>query len=464
MQMKYENSDNLRFSTAQVASRLGIHRDTLLRWLRKGLFNEPARDHRGWRVFSNHDIDNISRVIQQDVRPPTEIRDQRLDYLSSIGWDFHGAKTNYLTHALHPYPAKFIPQIPNALIQELSSVGETVLDIFAGSGTTLVEALTLKRNAIGIDANPLSALISNAKTTPLATHELVELRDLTQRAVGYALALESDNPDMFGGIEFSSDAPKPNSDAIKFWFEPFVANELAEILSWFNQLSSVQCQNLAKTAFSSIVVAVSKQDSDTRYVRREKSLSPGDTFNKFARALTKAVKAAEELGDVVEERFKCNIIESNILDAPSIEPVDLLVCSPPYPNAYSYHLYHMTRMVWLSLDQPKFKKQEIGSHRKYSSKGPNAATVDTFKSEMWKIFSWMKSALKKDRYACFVVGNSTLKGESIDNASLISSVARELGFVEVERISRNLQSTKKSFNPKIGKIRDEKILILQNMS
>ncbi|WP_420633491.1 DNA methyltransferase [Candidatus Palauibacter sp.] len=58
--------------------------------------------------------------------------------LQSIEWDFAAAQTASLTHNLHPYPAKFIPQIPHALIQELSSVGETVADIFCGSGTTLL--------------------------------------------------------------------------------------------------------------------------------------------------------------------------------------------------------------------------------------------------------------------------------------------------------------------------------------
>ena len=79
--------------------------------------------------------------------------------LAAVEWDFASARTGYLTHNLHPYPAKFIPQIPNALIQELSSIGETVADVFCGSGTTLLEALLLKRSAIGIDANPLAARI-----------------------------------------------------------------------------------------------------------------------------------------------------------------------------------------------------------------------------------------------------------------------------------------------------------------
>ena len=61
--------------------------------------------------------------------------------LRHTDFDFTDSKTKYLTHGLHPYPAKFIPQIPDILIRELTSEGDTVADVFCGSGTTLVEAL-----------------------------------------------------------------------------------------------------------------------------------------------------------------------------------------------------------------------------------------------------------------------------------------------------------------------------------
>ena len=43
-------------STAKVAELAGVHRDTLLRWLRNGSVPEPRRDGRGWRVFSTRDV------------------------------------------------------------------------------------------------------------------------------------------------------------------------------------------------------------------------------------------------------------------------------------------------------------------------------------------------------------------------------------------------------------------------
>jgi len=79
-------------------------------------------------------------------------------------WSFTGDDTRHFTHDVHPYPAKFIPQIPANLIPRLSREGDVVLDPFGGSGTTAVEAVRLRRRAISLDANPLSSLIGRVKT------------------------------------------------------------------------------------------------------------------------------------------------------------------------------------------------------------------------------------------------------------------------------------------------------------
>ena len=458
-----ESAENL--STAEVARLAGVHKDTLLRWLRSGSVPEPRRDRHGWRSFTRSDaqrITDFSKLPESAFKEvaPHRSAPHRFASLQGLDWDFVNAKTSYLTHGIHPYPAKFIPQIPNALIQELSSVGETVGDIFCGSGTTLVEALTLKRNAVGVDANPLACLISSAKTTALSEADaslLAELRDRS-KALGSELAAFTAK-----GKVFRSGAWRPNFDKLEFWFPTEAIEELSELKKYCMELSEGAARNLALVALSSIIVTVSRQDSDTRYVRREKGIVAGDTCKKFSRALESSLHVATEFSELVEPRFTCTLSSSSLLHAPSIPRMDLMVCSPPYPNAYSYHLYHMTRMLWLEMDQPLFKKEEIGSHRKYSSKSKNAATVETFRSEFTSILKWLSGNLKKSGYACFVVGNSTLRGELIDNAELISATGLSAGFREVVRLKRTMQSSKKSFNPALGKIKSEDILILENI-
>ena len=52
------------------------------------------------------------------------------------------------------HPAPFPYELPYRLIKAYSFVGETVLDPFLGSGTTLVAARDLKRNGVGYEINP----------------------------------------------------------------------------------------------------------------------------------------------------------------------------------------------------------------------------------------------------------------------------------------------------------------------
>ncbi|MFH5776937.1 DNA methyltransferase [Paracoccus sp. NGMCC 1.201697] len=408
------------------------------------------------------DVVAYARSEHHEDAPPLEMGENAsLRALAGMDWDFAGAKTNYLTHRLHPYPAKFIPQIPNALIQELSRVGDTVGDIFCGSGTTLVESLTLKRNAVGVDASPLACLIARAKTTMLTEEGRQELLCVLRRVRQMAENAQASSSSALPGV--ISAAWRPAFPKLSFWFEDFIIEELAEALQICRAIASPEARTVALASFSSIVVTVSRQDSDTRYVRRDKGTVPGDAFKRFARALEQSLEVVAEFTDIVEPRFNCTIVEKNLLLKPDVPMLDLVVCSPPYPNAFSYHLYHMTRMIWLGMDQPRFKAEEIGSHRKYSKRGPGAATVETFQKEFSSILSWLSGRLKRGKYACFVVGDSTLAGTRVSNADVISEAGLTAGFREAARIDRRMQATKKSFNPAIGKIKTEQILILENV-
>ena len=88
--------------------------------------------------------------------------------LSSVDWTFENNSRQSALHRLHPYPAKFISEIPANLLDILHPKKlSTVLDPFCGSGTVLVESIDRGLNAIGIDLNPLATLITRVKTSPL---------------------------------------------------------------------------------------------------------------------------------------------------------------------------------------------------------------------------------------------------------------------------------------------------------
>jgi len=380
--------------------------------------------------------------------------------LHEIDWDFKNSETNSLTHSFHPYPAKFIPQIPRNIIDLLSDVGDKILDPFCGSGTSLVEAILLDRNAVGVDINPLSSLIAKVKATPIPEIKLRELNQILSK-------IGEDAANFFiASFEYEIMSAKfnqviPTFPKLRFWFKDFVIIEAALIKHHILMASDEDIRDLLMVTFSSILVTISKQDSDTRYTRREKNIKEGDTIRLFIR---KAKEMANKMiaFSLIAPSRRPEIITADAQDVGSyIEPnsVDLVVTSPPYPNAYSYHLYHRNRMFWLDMDPYPVKKQEIGSHRKYSAK--NGATPETFKSEMKNCFGGLYRALKPNSYCCVVIGDSVVKGKLIKNNEIITHVAETIGFKTIDDIKRTIQVTKKSFNPKIGKIKNESILVFR---
>lgn len=73
-------------------------------------------------------------------------------------WSFPN-RGSWATHS-GKYRGNWSPYVPRNLILRYSNPGDWILDQFMGSGTTLVEAKLLNRNAIGVDVNPQSVSIS----------------------------------------------------------------------------------------------------------------------------------------------------------------------------------------------------------------------------------------------------------------------------------------------------------------
>jgi hypothetical protein len=67
-------------------------------------------------------------------------------------------------HRLHPYLGKFVPQLVEIFLKRYFEPAQRVLDPFAGSGTTLVEASTFGADSVGLDISAFNVLLTRAKT------------------------------------------------------------------------------------------------------------------------------------------------------------------------------------------------------------------------------------------------------------------------------------------------------------
>lgn len=81
-----------------------------------------------------------------------------------------------LSHDLHIYKAKFFPRMVRALLnvwRTRNGDRELILDPFCGSGTALLEAALLGHRSIGLDVDPIPALISALKVAPFTSGRAV---------------------------------------------------------------------------------------------------------------------------------------------------------------------------------------------------------------------------------------------------------------------------------------------------
>jgi len=67
-------------STAEVAGLIKVSKDTLLRWLKHGLIKEPKRDNRGWRLFSEAEVQSIIKYAENQRSAAGSVMETSIPY------------------------------------------------------------------------------------------------------------------------------------------------------------------------------------------------------------------------------------------------------------------------------------------------------------------------------------------------------------------------------------------------
>lgn len=340
---------------------------------------------------------------------------------------------NYLTHNLHPYPAKFIPQIPRLLIEKLSPEGGTIFDPFCGCGTALLEAALMGRRAIGVDLNPLAVLISRVKTTRLSVQEFRQLRSFLSRF----------SQEFLNGKPSLGHFPVPEFKNRTKWFTPEALAELAAIKARIEQVRTPVVRDVLLACFSAIIVKASNQESDTRWKAVNKGRKRGDSLRFFAEKVETVIGRLRELADLLPSAH-VRVQQTNAKDVSFIKgsSVDLVVTSPPYMNSFDYYLYHKLRMFWLGFDHYAVQEQEIGSRNKHCDDGLG---LGDYLSEMEATMKEMRRVLKNGAFAAFVIGDSILRAKLVEMDRGYKSIANKTGLRFVDQFSYDQRRYTKAF-------------------
>ena len=387
---------------------------------------------------------------KSEIEKSPEIKKRRIDY----SWDFRGEDTKPYTHGLHNYPAMFIPQVARRIIQNCSQIGDTICDIFCGSGTALIESRLLGRNAYGIELNPLAVLIAKVKTTAIKP-------EMLQRTF---ISLLSDIKDYK-----PKKAELPNFFNIDFWFKEDIIYELAKLKKCINDIKNKDIREFFLVAFSKTVRHASNtRNGEFKLFRipkeKLKNYCP-DVISIFKKRIENNIEGMKEFYNDVDNETWSKVISGDSTKKYDIndESIDCIVTSPPYGDSrttVAYGQFSRLSLQWLDMvkdDELQVDRQLMGGivkpdienslNSKSLTKALNlidgkdakrAKEVLAFYIDLNKSMVQAYRILKKYKYFCVVIGNRTVKKIKLPTDFIVSELGENLGFHTIDIIVRNI--------------------------
>ena len=365
------------------------------------------------------------------------------------------------------FSAAFVEEVLRSVVsspaQEI-----TVLDPFAGVGTTLLEALMRGYHAVGFEINPYAALACRVK---------LESRhcDLAQ--------LESAIKDLSASLRRRIPSPKtepksrppPGFRTKRPFFSPAVQRQALFLRDFISEQDDGLVRDIIRVAFGSVMVSFSNYSYEpslgTRAAAGKSDILEADV----ARTVTD--KLWEMHADIeflqrhlsrLAHQPTCTVYERSYLTASDVLPeasADVLITSPPYLNNYHYIRNTRPQLYWLDLvqDRSELKSTENESFGQFwqtvragprveldaddpelhallervRSRNPEkgvyggagwANYAATYLNDCGRFCRVVHRHMKPGGHVVVVIGNNILQGIEVRMDEIFAQIARRNGF------------------------------------
>ena len=361
--------------------------------------------------------------------------------VDKTNWEAEDQETRYLSHSIHRYSGKFIPFIARSVIELVSQEGETILDPYMGSGTTVLEALLLKRIALGVDMNPLGVLISKVKTTPVNTNQLHKVLD------DFHYLCNKLNPTLNQGLLFNNhnnaidsifnsylEDDRWNDPWYKKWFNDGVRRQLIILSQFIDAINNPDIQNIAKVSFSDILRRCSNAHQGYPNVMFDKNHQERPLPSSlFIKRLNEIAQSLVEMSEALRHLNKAIIKEGDATNLSFIKcnSIDAIVTHPPYIGSVPYAEYGVLSLTWLGHDSKELDKILTGGKRQ------TCDVVERFELGFNRMIKESFRVLKNNSILFMLVGNPLVKGKRIDLSEMSSRLAKKEGFALVAQAFRS---------------------------
>lgn len=418
----------------------------------------------------------LSKIVKIDVdKTPQKWENKNMEI---IDFPIKPTKQQQWHWRIHPYFTKQASNVVREYIRNFSKEGDLVLDPFCGTGVTLIEALTLKRRAIGVDLAPLAVFITRETCVAPIDLEKIdgEFQKIEEEITPLVKFVNKSNQKKIDDYKITDWYPKgirlPSNSDFEFVEDLFDKRQLiihAKLLSIINRINNFELKELFRLIFSNTLGKANLTYMDNpargpegggpsifgkyRYWKPSKSVAI-DVWKNFVQRYENIKKAKRESNKLFGNYFKepsqnffkekatfWAIRESatNLSKFLPPESVDYIYTDPPYGSHIAYLDLSTMWNAWLgfevSTEDKKLEAIEGGDLKK---------TKDDYINLIFESISEMSKVLKKDAYLSIV-----FQHKDVAYWNMIQEACQKSGFSYVNTVYQptNTTSIHKKTNP-----------------
>jgi DNA modification methylase len=310
-------------------------------------------------------------------------------------------------HRLHPYHGKFIPQLVEVLLGRYVAAGGHVLDPFAGSGTTLVQALESGYDATGAELAEFNCLLMRVKTARYDVEALRhEIHDVVER------------------LDSLKTSARANA-YIRHWYAPAAAKQLLafrdEARSDVLRVVLSRAARSARRAAHFDLEAPSEPMTAEYWCHKHRRMCrPVESANAFLRRYALDTLARIEEFASLRSGREARVLQGDARDVEYAGTFDAVLTSPPYPGLIDYHEQHRYAYELLGLEQRR--DRELG-------KASTRAALEDYSAGIAQALANAASALAPGAPVLVVVN---------DRRDLYPGILERAGLTLEERLRRHV--------------------------
>ncbi|HVS86377.1 MAG TPA: DNA methyltransferase, partial [Gaiellaceae bacterium] len=286
-------------------------------------------------------------------------------------------------HRLHPYHGKFIPQLVEVLLDRYFERGGHVLDPFAGSGTTLVQALESGLDATGVEVAAFNCLLVGVKT---AQYDLP--------------LLEEELRDVYARVDALDAAPRTRATRDRYLRDWYAPAALAQLLAFRDLIPEYRYGDVLRVVLSRAarsarraahfdLEAPREPQRDEYWCHKHRRVCrPVEAASGFLRRYTlDTLMRIEEFAAVRDVEREATVLRADAREVEYPATYDGLLTSPPYPGLIDYHEQHRYAYALLGLDDRR--EREIGA----AAAGASLAALEAYRAGIAAVLARAAAAL-----------------------------------------------------------------------